>query len=365
MKIKCRQELLMSSLQTAIKAISGKVTQPILEGALLEAYDGVLRITCTDLNMGIVTQLEADVIEEGRVVLPGKLLGEIVRRLPMGEVSLEVLPTNAAKIRCMGSRFNIAGFAAEEYPPLPDPESANGITLPQKVLGEMISNTTFSVATEESRPIFTGCLMEVDGQSVNLVALDGFRLALRHADLDNPAGVVNALIPGKSLDEVARILGDEGDVVLKLDRTHISFEIGATRVVTRLLEGEFIKYRSIIPDKWTSKLRVNRKELAACIDRASLMARDSKNNLMKFTMGDGHLVITSNSEIGDAHEELECEHSGDALQISFNIRYMSDVMKHVDDEEVIMRFTSAVSPCVICPTDGSAFTYLVLPVRNS
>ena len=365
MRFRCRQELLMASLQTAIKAISGKVTQPIWEGALLEAFDGMLRITCTDLNMGIVTQLEADVSEEGRVVLPGKLLGEIVRRLPLGDVDVNVKGNNAATIRCMGSRMNIAGFPAEEYPPLPSPEAARSVTLPQSALKDMIRQTSFSVATEESRPIFTGCLMEVEETGVNLVALDGFRLALRHTELESSVGTFNALIPGRSLNEVARILGDDGDVELKLDKTHVSFEIGSTRVVARLLEGEFIKYRSIIPATWSSLIRVNRQELAACIDRASLMARDGKNNLMKFSVGDNKLVITSNSEMGDAYEELEAANTGDELTISFNIRFMSDILKVVEDDEIVMRFNSAVSPCVICPTEGDAYTYLVLPVRNA
>ena len=175
------------------------------------------------------------------------------------------------------------------------------------------------------------------------------------------AGSVGKVLPGLE----CRILGDDGDVELKLDKTHVSFEIGSTRVVARLLEGEFIKYRSIIPATWSSLIRVNRQELAACIDRASLMARDGKNNLMKFSVGDNKLVITSNSEMGDAYEELEAAHTGDELTISFNIRFMSDIMKVVEDDEIVMRFNSAVSPCVICPTEGDAYTYLVLPVRNA
>ena len=355
----------MSSLQTAIKAISGKATLPVLEGALLEAFDGMLRITCTDLNMGIVTQLEADIAEEGRVVLPGKLLGEIVRKLPVGDVDVSVAPNNAATIRCRGSRTTLAGFAAEEYPPLPALEVNESVTLPQSALRDMIRQTSFSIATEESRPIFTGCLMEVDGGCVNLVALDGFRLALRKLELEGGSSTFNALIPGKSLNEVARILGDEDEVTLKLDRTHVSFEIGDTRVITRMLEGEFIKYRSIIPATWTSLVRVNRQELAACIDRASLLAKDGKNNLMKFSVADNRMVITSNSEMGEAYEELDTVHTGDNLDISFNIRFMSDIMKVIDDEEVVPRFNSAVSPCVICPSEGDRYTYLVLPVRSA
>ena len=365
MRFKCRQELFVNSLQTAIKAISGKATLPILEGALLEAYDGSLKITCTDLNMGIITQLEADIAEEGRVVLPGKLLGEIVRKLPDGEEDVSVAANNATTLRCRGSRTTLAGFAAEEYPPLPALEENETVTLPQSELRDMIRQTSFSIATEESRPIFTGCLMEVSPERVNLVALDGFRLALRTLEPENCRSTFDALIPGKSLNEVARILGDEGDAILRLDRTHMSFEIGGTRVITRMLEGEFIKYRSIIPATWSSMVRVSRRELAECIDRASLLAKDGKNNLMKFTVSDSRLVITSNSEMGDAYEELEAMHTGDDLEISFNIRFMSDIMKAIEDEDVVLRFNSAVSPCVICPVEGERYTYLVLPVRSA
>ena len=365
MRFKCKQELLMGSLQTAIKAISSKAAMPILEGALLEVSDGMLSITCSDGNMSIITRLEADIREEGRVVLPGRLLGEVVRRLPVGDVDVSIAPNNAATLRCRGSRTTLAGFAAEEYPALPALSAQSAVTLPQKELRDMIRQTSFSIATDEARPIFTGCLMEVEPGGVNLVALDGFRLALRRLELEHGAGEFNALIPGRSLNEVARILGDEGDVNLTLDRTHISFEIGDTRVITRMLEGEFIKYRSIIPTTWSCLVRVNRQELAACIDRAALLARDGKNNLMKFTVADNRMIITSNSEMGDAYEELEAMHTGDGLEISFNIRYMSDIMKVIEDDEIVLRFNSAVSPCIICPTEGDRYTYLVLPVRNA
>lgn len=365
MRFKCKQELFMTAIQTAIKAISGKTTAPILEGALIEAAEGLLKITCTDGNMGIVTKFEANTLEAGRVVLPGKLLGEVVRRLPIGEVDVSVTDSNAATLKCRGSRTTLAGFPAEEYPALPEVNAQEVVKLPQRELRDMIRQTSFSIATDESRPIFTGCLMEIDADNVNIVALDGFRLALRRLKLENGAGKFDALVPGKSLNEVARILGDEGEVKLSLDRTNISFEIGDTRVMTRMLEGEFIKYRSIIPTTWNCLVRVNRQELADCIDRVSLLARDGKNNLMKFTLAENKLVITSNSQMGDAYEEIEAGHTGSGLEISFNIRFMSDIMKVVDDDEIVLRFNSAVSPCVICPTEGDRYTYLVLPVRNA
>ena len=364
MKFTCRQELLVEALQTTTKAISNKTTMPILEGALIEAFDSALTITCSDSNMGIVTTIEAQITEEGRVVLPGKILAEIVRKMPVGEISVSVAQNYAATLKCRGSRATLSGFSAEEYPPLPALEASHSVSLGQSDLREMIRQTSFSIATEESRPIFTGCLMEIERDNCNVIALDGFRLALRKLPISSDSEF-NALIPGKTLNEVSRILGDEGEVKLTLDKTHISFEIGETRVIARMLEGEFIKYRSIIPATYATMIRVNRQELSNCIDRASLLAREGKNNLMKFSVNDEKLIITSNSEIGEAYEELYTDHSGENLDISFNIKYMSDIMKVIDDEEIILRFNSAVSPCVICPIDGDKFTYLVLPVRSA
>ena len=364
MKFKCRQELLLEELSVAARAISGKTTMPILEGVLVEAIDDIVRLTCTDSNFGIITQLEAEIEEEGSVVLPGKLFSEIVRTLDVGEVSVSTKTNNQTAIRCGQSRITLTGYDAAEYPPVAEIGGIVGITLPQKELREMIRQTTFSVATDEARPIFTGCLMEVEPGDTRIVALDGFRLALRHLACEHDGESFRALIPGRIFSEVGRILGDSGDVTIRRDETHISFDMGGTRVIVRMLEGEFIRYNQIIPQSSKSIVRLNRQRLAACIDRASLMARDNKNNLLRFKLEQDRMVLSANSEMGDVHEEIATELEGSELEISFNMRYMSDIMKVLDDEEITMHFNSAVSPCLIKPVEGDAYTYLVLPVRS-
>ena len=358
----------MSSLQTAIKAISGKATLPVLEGALLEAFDGMLRITCTDLNMGIVTQLEADIAEEGRVVLPGKLLGEIVRKLPVGDVDVSVAPNNAATIRCRGSRTTLAGFAAEEYPPLPALEVNESVTLPQSALRDMIRQTSFSIATEESRPIFTGCLMEVDGGCVNLVALDGFRLAIQKAVMpfELPGGKENVrvVIPGRVLNEMSKVLGDTDEYcTLVFDQSRMTASFGTTTLSTVLLTGEYIDYRKILPASFRTTALADRVGVQNAIDRASLMAREGKNNLIRMSFSGDTLAISSNAELGDVLEELETELTGDPIEIAFNAKYITDVIRNITDEKLCMRFNSNVSPCVIAPQEGEDYLYLILPVR--
>ena len=365
MKFNCRQELLMEALQICTKAISARSSMPILDGVLLEAYDQQLTLTCSDMNMSIVTNIEADVVEEGSVVLPGKLFSEIVRKMPISEINCSIAANNAATLRCNRSRATISGFAANEFPHLPEISVSNSISVPQSILRDIIRQTSFSAATDENRPIFTGCLMEIADGRLNMVALDGFRLALRNVEVES-ASDFSALIPGRSLNEISRILGDDGEAEIQLDNTHISFSLNGTRIIVRMLEGEFIKYRSIIPATSKTTLKVNRAELASCIDRASLLASEGKNNLMKFNIGDEKLIITSNSDHGESYEEVALmEQTGDPLVISFNIKYMSDIMKVIDDEEIIMRFNSAVSPCVIGPVASDSYTYLVLPVRSA
>ena len=364
MRFRCEVSKLMSGLSIANRALASRSSLQILEGVLLETCPQGLRLTCTDLALGIETVVAADIIEEGRAVLPGKLFGEIVRKLPDGTMEVSTNDNMAAQIRCQNSRTNLAGMNPLEFPELPQVEDGNLVSLPQNVLRDTIQKTCFAIATDETRPILTGCLLEITAAEIRLVALDGFRLALRVVEHEQEIEPMQAVIPGKVLSELAKVLSDdEAPVGLNIGQTHLSVDMGVTRVVTRLLEGEYIRYRQILPADWQTRMKVQRDALEKAIDRASLIAREGKNNLVRFQISECQLTLSSNAELGDVEEQLDVDVEGKDIEIAFNVRYMSDVLKVLEEEEICLCFNSNVSPCVICPPEGNGYTYLVLPVR--
>lgn len=363
MRFSCKTNDLNASLSIVSRALAARSPKPILEGILLESCDEGLRLVCTDLAIGIETVIDATFAEEGRIVLPGKLLCEVVRKLPGEICEITVSDRLQTTIRSASSRTTITGFDPVEYPELPQ-VAGHEFDMPQNVLRDMIGRTLFAIAVDESRPILTGCLMEIGQQEMRVVALDGFRLALRREDIVGPQEPVSAVVGGKILGDISKILSESEDPVsICVSRSHMQLEVGRTRIVARLLEGEFIRYRQILPEEWQTRITVSRSELSSAIDRASLIAREGKNNLVCFKIDGEQLEITSNSESGDVQEQIAIETEGKDLSIAFNVRYITDVLKALSDDTVRMRFNSNVSPCVICPTEGDAYLYLVLPVR--
>ena len=363
MRFSCDTNDLNASLNIVSRALAIRSPKPILEGILFESCDEGLRLTCTDLALGIETIIPATFIEEGRAVLPGKLLCEVVRKLPGGMCEMSISDRMQATIRCATFRTTISGFDPVEYPELPQVDG-DSFSVAQNVLRDMIGRTLFAIAVDESRPILTGCLMEIEKSEMRVVALDGFRLALRKENIDGPEKPVSAGVGGKVLGDIAKILADtEEPVSMCFSRSHVQMNIGATHIVARLLEGEFIRYRQILPQEWQTRVAVGRSELSSAIDRASLIAREGKSNLVCFKIDGETLDVTSNSENGDMEEKIGVTTEGKDLTIAFNVRYITDVLKALSDDEVFMRFNSNVSPCVVCPTEGDSYLYLVLPVR--
>lgn len=364
MLFSCSTTDMVSALSTVTRAIAARSTIPIMEGVSLTSCAEGLRMTCTDLAFGIETHIDAVFEEEGSVVLPGKLLNEIVRKLPSGRMEVSVNAQNMALLRCAGSRTTLSGFSAEEYPALPEILASTSIALPMATLKEMIQRTAFAIASDETRPILTGCLVEAEENTLSIVALDGFRLALRREQFSSPLPEISMVVPGKSLGEVARILDDSEELAtLSWSKTHLLVTIGKTRVVTRLLEGEFIRYKQILPADWQTRVTVSKQALENAVDRAYLMAREGKNNLIKLHIEEGTMLITSNAEMGDVREEVDIRFEGRETDIAFNVRYISDTLRAIEDDEVVLRFNSNVSPCLICPKEGDRFVYLALPVR--
>jgi DNA polymerase-3 subunit beta len=365
MRFTCQVTDLVDGLSVASRALSARTTQPILEGVLIKTGEDSLKLTCSDGSISIVTQVSAEIEEDGDLVLPGKLFLEVMRKLPQGEMKASSNDSFAMTVRCQGSRTTIAGQNPANYPALPLVSAQNSFILPQKLLREMIEQTSFATSSDETRMVLTGSLMEIEKGELRMVALDGFRLALRLERLSGDAADISAIIPQKALTEIARVMADDESrmAMILIGGNQLMINMDSTQFYTTLIDGEFIEYRRIIPKEWKTRAKVQTDAMARCVERASLMAREGRNNLIRMSVSEGSIVITANSESGDVYEELEAEVEGEALDIAFNVRYMMDVLRAVKDEEIFLRFNSSVSPCLIGPVEGDAYTYLVLPVR--
>lgn len=365
MKFSCLANDMVAGLSTVLRALSPRTTNPILEGVLLRTCEEGVRLTCSDGMLSIVTVVAAQVSEEGDLVLPGRFLLEVMRRMPEGQLTAETGDNFALNLRCMGTRMTLAGQSGEMYPSLPLVSAKNSFSLPQSLLRDMIDRTAFAIASEETRVVLTGELMEINRAELRLVALDGFRLSMRLSRLSGDAPDLSAIVPGRTMLEIAKVLSDdeESTAAVVLSHNQMMIDLNHTQLYSTLIEGDYIKYRQILPREWKTQVRLNRTQLALCVDRAALMAREGRNNLIRMSIEEGRMVLTAQSERGEVYEELPAELEGDPVEIAFNVHYIIDVMRALEDEEILLRLNSGVSPCVVCPVQGDAFYYLVLPVR--
>ena len=364
MKCNCLVDDLILAINTATRALSGKTAIAALEGIYLQSEDNRLSLTCSDLNICINTSLAAMVEEPGEIVVPGRLFSDMVRRLPAGEVFIETAG-QSVKVVSGKVRFSVSGIAGEDYPTMPALAQVNPLVLSKEQLRDMVRATLFACATDESKPILTGALFEVKEESISVVALDGYRLAIYRDVPQNHRLPVDFVVPARYLSEIARTLGDgKEDISLYLGQNQMMVDLGNTRITTRLLEGEYIKYQAILPKEYATRVRVSPKTLLESVERASLMASAGKNNLIKIAITDGSLVLTANSELGDVYEDMEIEKEGKDIEIAFNARYLMESLRATGEKDVYLDFNSNINPCVITPVDGDRFLYLVLPVRS-
>ena len=365
MKFSCEKYLLQSACGIASRAAASKSPIPALEGLLLQASDR-LTVTGYDLKKGIYTQLEAEVKEQGSVVVGARLFGEMIRRLPDGIVTISTDINNNVNVKCGKSEFNFMGISPEDYPEMPVVDGVNNIALPQKILGSMINQTIFAVADNDMRPIYTGTLFDIEGEELTLVAVDGYRLAKRSEKLES-ARMENCsfVVPGSALADIERICGESEELVkISVGAKHISFSIGETVVVSRRLEGEFLNYKKSIPESFKYTVKVDRGEFMSAIDRVALIVSERNTSPVRMSFNDGNIDCLCVTPIGRAEDVCTCEGSGEGLQIGFNDRYLKDALKAAAKEELNICLNSASSPCIITAADGSEnFTYMILPVR--
>ena len=368
MKIICYKDTILKALNSVIKGVASKTTKPILEGILIQTNDKEIKLTTYDLEIGIEYIIECDVKEQGSTVVNAIMFSEIIRKLPDSEISITLNENNLLEIECEGALYKLTTMNPDEFPELPKIEIENSIDLEQNMLKNMIRRTIFAVSTEENRPIFTGCVFEVENTKLNVVAVDGFRLALRSIYLQEKVNDFKAVIPGKTLNELNKILLDSFDhVKIGIAKNQALFEMENCKVVTRTLDGEFLNYKSVIPTTWETRIRVNKNSLQDSFERISLISASSiekeKKYPVKVTVDIGKITISCTNQTGDAKEEIFVSTEGKNLEAGFNPKYFLDSLKAIDDEEVYVEFGTSISPCLIKSVENNDYVYMILPIR--
>lgn len=365
MKFTCEKHLLQTAVAVSTRAAAAKCPIPTLEGLLLEAGES-LRVTGYDLKKGIYTNIEADVSQPGSVVLDAKLFGEMVRRMPDGMVTVTSDDKNMTTVKCGKTEFSFKGMSSDEYPELPSVDGLNTYTIKQGVLKSMINQSIFAVSDNDSRPVYTGSMFEIENGVLTVVSVDGYRLALRREAIEGPAEHNEFIVPGTALSDIERISTNDGeeDIKISVGGNHISFTVNKTVVVTRRLEGDFLNYRKAMPDTFKFNVKVNRSELLRAIDRVALIIDEKTKNPVRMTFNENFIDCLCMTPIGKAEDVCFAEGSGDGMEIGFNSKYLMDALKAAPTDEMILCLNTNASPCIMVPADGSGnFKYMILPIR--
>ena len=368
MKIVCYKDTLLKALNSVIKGVASKTTNPILEGILIQTNDNQIKLTTYDMELGIEYVIDSDIKEQGSTVVNAIMFSEIIRKLPDSEIYITLNENKLLEIECEGALYKLTTMNPDEFPELPRIEIENSIDLEQNMLKNMIRRTIFAVSTEENRPIFTGCLFEVENNKLNVVAVDGFRLALRSIYLPVKVNDFKAVIPGKTLNEINKILLDSFDhIKIGIAKNQALFEMENCKVVTRTLDGEFLNYKSVIPSTWETRIKVNKNSLQDSFERISLISASSiekeKKYPVKVSVDIGKITISCTNQTGDAKEEIFISTEGKDIEAGFNPKYFLDSLKAIDDEEVFVEFGTNISPCLIKSIENNEYVYMILPIR--
>jgi len=368
MKFICYKDKILKAINSVVKAVASKTTMPILEGILIQTNENEIKLTTYDLEIGIEYIMDAEIKEQGSTVVNATMFSEIVRKLPDTEITIYINEQNLLVIECEGSLYKLATMNPDEFPELPKINIENSLELEQNTLKNMIRKTIFGVSIEENRPIFTGCLFEAVSNKLNVVSVDGFRLAWRSKFLNERTNDFKAVIPGKTLNEVNKIISDSFDPIkIGISKNQALFEMENCKIVTRILDGEFLNYMNIVPKTWETRIKVNKNNIQDCFERISLISASSiekeKKYPVKITIDIGKVTISCTNQTGDAKEEIYVATEGKNLEAGFNPKYFLDALKSIDDEDVYIDFGTNISPCVIRPVESEDYTYMILPIR--
>lgn len=369
MKFSCTKEQLVSAVQIVQKAVSNKPQMPILSGIYLKAVDNILELQATDYELGISCKINADITEPGSIVLSGRYFQEVVRRLP-GE-RIEIISNSedhTIRITSNTAQFNLLSLPAQEFPVLQPVESTISFNIRDNIFRDLIKKTVFACSTDESRPVFTGALLEVNNSDVLMVATNTHRLAVKKEILDEFSGSIKIIIPAKILNELAKIMVSEvpSDVIVHCSNNKISFNFDNVYITSRLIEGNFPDYKRVIPPDFATNITLNTDDFLSAVERVSLISRSGDYNIIKLLFQDDVVVITSNNpDIGMAQESVDIELTGSELEIAFNARYITEILKNISSETINFSLNTALSPASIKPLGDDNYTYIITPVRTN
>ena len=364
MKIICQKINLLKSVNISLKAVPSKTTMPILECILIDATSGQIKFTTNDMELGIETIVDGTIEEKGRVALNAKIFYEIIRRLPDNDVTIKTDEKFAATITCEKAKFNIPGKSGEDFAYLPLIERDEPLTISQYTLKNMIYQTIFSIAVNDNNKLMTGELFEIKDNCLKIVSLDGHRIAIRKMPLKKDYSDRKVVVPGKTLNEISKILSGEMDDVVSIFFTnnHILFEFDQTMVVSRLIEGEYFRIDQMLSSDYETKLSINKKEFLDCIDRATLLVREGDKKPIIIHITDGSMELKIDSAMGSMNEDIDIEKEGKDILIGFNPKFLIDALKVIDDETIDIYLVNPKAPCFI-RDEEETYTYLILPVN--
>ena len=365
MNIICSKQKLQEAISIVTKAITGKTTMPILECILIDATTEIIKLTANDMELGIETIVDGEILEKGTIAIDAKIFMEIVRKLPDNEVIIETDHNLQTMITCEKAKFNIASKSGEDFSYLPYVEKNETILLSQFTLKEIIRQTIFSIADNDNNKLMTGELFQVEGNMLKVVSLDGHRISIRKTELkDSYMQQKKVVVPGKTLMEVSKILSGEvdSDVIISFTNNHIVFEFDKTVVVSRLIEGEYFKIDQMLSSDYETKVKINKKEFLNCIDRATLLVKEGDKKPIIIHIGDDVMELKMKSQIGTMDEEIMILKEGKDLLIGFNPKFLIDALRVIDDEEVTLYLMNPKAPCFI-KDEKESYIYLILPVN--
>ena len=364
MKLVCKKSNLLNGVQIVYKAVPSKTTMPILECILIDATKGEITLTANDMELGIETKIEGSIIEKGIIALDAKIFFEIVRKLPDNDITIEVEPNYNTIITCEKAKFNITGKSGEDFSYLPVIEKNEAIEISQFTLKEIIRQTIFSISDNDNNKLMTGELFEIEENILKVVSLDGHRISIRKIELKNSYGSQKVVVPGKTLNEISKILTGEADKDVSIFFTdkHVVFEFDSTVVVSRLIEGTYFKIDQMLSSDYETKVKVNKREFLNCIDRATLLVKEGDKKPIIINVSDGSMELSIHSTIGSMNEFIDIDKQGKDIMIGFNPKFLIDALKVIDEEEIDIYMVNPKAPCFIKDANEN-YIYLILPVN--
>ncbi len=364
MKLVLSKSNLLNGVQIVSKAVPNKTTMSILECILIDATKGSITLTANDMELGIETTIEGDILQKGIIALDAKIFLEIVRKLPDNEITIETDDSYKTTITCEKAKFTIIGKSGEDFSYLPEIEREDSIIVSQFTLKEVVRQTIFSIADNDNNKLMTGELFEINGNELKVVSLDGHRISIRKITLKDSYEPRKVVVPGKTLNEISKILpGDaDQDVSIFFTDKHVVFEFDQTVVVSRLIEGEYFRIDQMLSSDYETKVKINKKELLNCIDRATLLIKEGDKKPIIINIIDGAMELKINSIIGSMNEEIDITKSGKDLMIGFNPKFLIDALRVIDDEEIDIYLVNPKAPCFIKDAEEK-YIYLILPVN--